>query len=210
MLTNNKPKSHKGCIMIIDARKQFDKEPKSFGNKRNRILDTHRTWIEDRYRDGWADGYKDENVQMFTKEDLAYHKVIVVFWQTDENDRQAYLTEPYPKTFSAANMKKDQDFYASDLEFRVKAEHEGVEREIAFTLKLDDSFAKVYDAQLREAFSAELEELTADLEKAIDCNKVVKKFIKELDCEVEYTHRHYVADNEYIHRHREISRFPVR
>ena len=29
------------------------KEPKSFGNKRNRITDAHRSWIEARYRDGW-------------------------------------------------------------------------------------------------------------------------------------------------------------
>jgi hypothetical protein len=32
--------------MLIDARKQFEKEPKAFGNKRNRIIDTHRNWIE--------------------------------------------------------------------------------------------------------------------------------------------------------------------
>ncbi len=39
--------------MLIDARQQFEKEPKSFGNKRNRMTDAHRAWIEERYRDGW-------------------------------------------------------------------------------------------------------------------------------------------------------------
>jgi len=70
-----------------------------------------------RYRDGWVDGYEDECVQIFTKEDFAYHKVSVAFWQTDENDEPAYVTEPYPGTFTPANVKKDQDFYTSDLEF---------------------------------------------------------------------------------------------
>ena len=51
--------SHRGRVMIIDARKQFEKEPKSFGNKRNRMTDAHRKWIEERYRDGWEDGYTD-------------------------------------------------------------------------------------------------------------------------------------------------------
>ncbi len=40
--------------MLIDARQQFDKEPKAFASKRNRMTDTHRQWIEERYRDGWA------------------------------------------------------------------------------------------------------------------------------------------------------------
>jgi type I restriction enzyme M protein len=42
LLGNNKPESHRGRVMLIDARKQFEKEPKSFGNKRHRISDTHR------------------------------------------------------------------------------------------------------------------------------------------------------------------------
>ena len=85
LLRNNKPKSHRGRVMIIDARKQFEKEPKSFGNKRNRITEKHRQWVEDRYRNGWEDGYSDEAVKLFTRPDFAYHKVSVVFWQFDEN-----------------------------------------------------------------------------------------------------------------------------
>ncbi|MGH9839841.1 MAG: HsdM family class I SAM-dependent methyltransferase, partial [Blastocatellia bacterium] len=84
LLRNKKPKSHRGRVMLIDARKQFEKEPKSFGNKRNRITDAHRAWIEQHYRDGWAAGYQDDDVKLFKTTDFAYHKVSVVFWQTDE------------------------------------------------------------------------------------------------------------------------------
>ena len=120
LLTNNKPASHQRRAMLIDARQQFDKEPKSFGNKRNRILDEHRQWIEERYHNGWADKYKDENVKIFNTKDFAYHKVSVVFWQTDENDKPAYITEPYTKSFTPANIKKEQEFYGSGLDFRIK------------------------------------------------------------------------------------------
>ena len=65
LLRNDKPASHRGRVMLIDARQQFEKEPKSFANKRNRITDAHRAWIEERYRDGWAKGYADEHVKDF-------------------------------------------------------------------------------------------------------------------------------------------------
>ena len=38
-LRNEKPAGHRGRVMLIDAREQFEKEPKSFGNKRNRMTD---------------------------------------------------------------------------------------------------------------------------------------------------------------------------
>jgi type I restriction enzyme M protein len=119
LLRNNKPKSHRGRVVIIDARKQFEKEPKSFGNKRNRISAAHRKWIEDRYDNGWAEGFEDEAVKIFACSDFAYHKVSVVFWQFDENDKPAIVTEPYEKAFTAANLKKEQEFYDSDLTFRI-------------------------------------------------------------------------------------------
>jgi type I restriction enzyme M protein len=120
LLRNDKPASHQGRVMLIDARQQFEKEPKSFGNKRHRITDAHRAWIEERYREGWAKGYADEQVKIFPREDFAYHKVSVVFWQTDEHDQPAIVTEPYEKAFTAANLKKEQDFHESDLSFRVR------------------------------------------------------------------------------------------
>ena len=143
LLRNDKPASHRGRVMLIDARKQFEKEPKSFGNKRNRMTDAHRAWIEERYRDGWAKGYADEQVKIFRREDFAYHKVSVVFWQTDEHDKPAIVTEPYEKAFTGANLKKEQEFYDSDLTFRVKiktAEGEKIET-MLFTPK-DDTIKK--------------------------------------------------------------------
>ena len=78
ILRNDKPATHERRVMLIDARKQYEKEPKSFGNKRNRITGAHRAWIEQRYRDGWETGYVDEHVKLFCPEDFGYHKVSVV------------------------------------------------------------------------------------------------------------------------------------
>src|SRR5262249_13341581 len=110
LLRSDKPASHRGRVMLIDSRRQYEKEPKSFGNKRNRITDAHRGWVEERYRDGWKKGFADDQVKLFRKEDFAYHKVNVVFWQSDEHDRPATTTEPYGKAFTAANLKKEQEF----------------------------------------------------------------------------------------------------
>ncbi len=56
LLRNDKPANDKGRVMLIDARQQFEKEPKSYGNKCHRITDLHRAWIEERYTSGWAGG----------------------------------------------------------------------------------------------------------------------------------------------------------
>src|SRR5947209_1724629 len=124
LLRNEKPPSHRERVMIIDSRKQFEKEPKAFSNKRNRMTDAHRQWIEERYREGWGPGYAGENVKIFEnngkQKDFAYHKVSVVFWQTDKNDLPAIVTEKYEKTFGAANIAKEQAFYDSDLEFKLR------------------------------------------------------------------------------------------
>ena len=166
--------------MLIDARQQFEKEPKSFGNKRNRITDAHRAWIEERYRDGWAKGYADEQVKIFPREDFAYHKVSVVFWQTDEHDQPAIVTEPYEKAFTAANVKKEQEFYDSDLTFRVRVKAKGKEKTVEFTVKPKDNAAKKF------------KEALADADETLS---------------VEWTHRHYVQDDEYIPHGEDIEAF---
>jgi type I restriction enzyme M protein len=166
--------------MLIDARQQFEKEPKSFGNKRNRITDAHRAWIEDCYQKGWGKGYADECVKIFRREDFAYHKVSVVFWQTDERDQPAIITEPYEKTFSAANVKKEQEFHESDLSFRVRVQAQGAEQTIEFTVKPADNAAKT----LKEALA--------------DAGEILS---------VEWTHRHYVQDDEYIPHGEDIEEF---
>lgn len=171
LLRNDKPNSHKGRVMLIDARKQFEKEPKSFGNKRNRITDGHRAWIEERYRNGWEMGYADEDVKLFATADFAFHKVSVVFWQTDERDRPAVVTEAYEKAFTAANLKKEQEFYDSDLTFRVRMEIGGKEKTATLQLSPKDNAAKKFKT------------LMADKPEVLA---------------VEWTHRHYIKDDEYI------------
>ena len=178
LLRNDKPASHTGRVMLIDARKQFEKEPKSFGNKRNRMTDAHRAWINERYRNGWEEGYADEQVKIFGVKDFAYHKVKVVFWQYDEHDQPATITEPYEKTFSAPNLKKEQEFYDSELTFHLRvrlpsSNGSGAGGETVRTLTLtpqDDATKKF------KAFMADGSEIVS----------------------VEWTHRHYVRDDEYI------------
>ncbi len=180
LLRNDKPASHKGRVMLIDARKQFEKEPKSFGNKRHRITDAHRAWIEERYTKGWAKGYADDHVKIFPCEDFAYHKVSVVFWQTDEHDQPATITEPYERAFTAANVKKEQDFHESDLTFRVRVKAKSKEKTVEFTVKAKDNAAKKF------------KEALADADETLS---------------VEWTHRHYVQDDEYIPHGEDIEAF---
>lgn len=176
-----------GRIMIIDARQQFEKEPKSFGSKRNRIVERHRQWIEQRYRGGWGKDFEDADVRFFTKADFAFHKVEVVFWQTDEHDQPAIITEPFPVQFKAANVKSKQDFYASDmtLHIRVTSPKSQEPHEFDLTLKHDDSFVKRYKAEIEQRFGKEMGKLTAAT-------------LDKLKTEVSYTHRHYIKDDEYI------------
>jgi len=180
LLRNEKPEAHRGRVMIIDARRQFEKEPKSFGNKRNRMTDAHRKWIAERYRKGWKPGFDDENVKLFRGKDFAFHKVKVVFWQTDEHDQPAIITEPYEKAFTAANIGKELAFYDSDLAFRVRVKADNKEKTVEFALKPADSAAKTFKAVLGDR----PEILSA-----------------------EWTHRHYVQDNEYIPHGEDIAAF---
>lgn len=171
LLRNDKPASHQGRVMLIDARKQYEKEPKSFGNKRNRITDTHRVWIEERYREGWKPGYLEEQVKIFHREDFAYHKVNVVFWQFNEQDKPAVITEPYEKAFTAANLKKEQEFYESELTFAVTWKSGTIEKTDRLVIAPEDDAAKKF-----------------------------KTFMKNDPdiLSVQWTHRHYVQDEEYI------------
>lgn len=171
LLRNNKPELHNGRVMIIDARQQYEKEPKSFGYKRNRITDTHRTWIEERYRNGWNKGYKDENLKIFKREDFAYYKVNVIFWEYDEHDKPAIITESFEKAFTAANLKKEMDYYYSELIFNIKVKSGNEEKLESLILTTKDNVSKKFKARMEH--------------------------IQEI-ISVEWTHRHYVQDIEYI------------
>ncbi|MBI4597187.1 MAG: N-6 DNA methylase, partial [Candidatus Omnitrophica bacterium] len=180
LLRNEKPASHRGRVMLIDARQQFEKEPKSFGNKRNRMTDAHRQWIEERYHKGWKPSFEDEHVKLFREKDFAFHKVKVVFWQTDEHDQPAVITERYEKTFTTASLAKEQSFHDSDLTFRVTVKAAGAEKTVEFVLKPKDSAAKKFKAALG------------------DRPEILS---------VEWTHRHYVQDDEYIPHGEDIEAF---
>lgn len=180
LLRNEKPASHRGRVMLIDARQQFEKEPKAFSFKRNRMTDAHRQWIEERYQKGWEPGFDDEHVKLFRKADFAFHKVKVVFWQTDEHDQPAIITEAYEKTFTAANIKKEQAFHDSDISFRVRLKTDDKEETVEFTLKSKDNAAEKFKASMG------------------DRPEILS---------VEWTHRHYVQDDEYIPHGEDIEAF---
>ena len=171
LLRNEKPAAHRKRVMLIDARQQFEKEPKSFGNKRNRMTDAHRQWIEERYHKGWKPGFKDEHVKIFGDKDFAFHKVEVVFWQTDEHGKPAAITEPYEKAFTAASLKKEQDFYDGELSFNVHIKAGKTEKTETLTLGPKENASKKFKTLMES---------------------------KPEIVSVEWTHRHYVKDDEYI------------
>ena len=119
-------------------------------------------------------------MKIFRREDFAYHKVSVVFWQFDEHDQPAMVTEPYEKPFTAANLKKEQEFYASDLTFRVQSKVGDAVSTATLTLGPEDNAAEKF--------------------------KTLMKARPEL-LAVEWTHRHYVKDDEYIPHGEEIAAF---
>ncbi|MCB1179457.1 MAG: N-6 DNA methylase, partial [Leptospiraceae bacterium] len=69
VLNNNKPKKRKGKVLIINAREQFEKEPKSFGNKRNRMNEEHRNWVIKKFQSF----SEDETCKLFSNKSFAYH-----------------------------------------------------------------------------------------------------------------------------------------
>ncbi|MEI8294526.1 MAG: class I SAM-dependent DNA methyltransferase [bacterium] len=180
-------RKREGRIMILDARQQCEKEPKSFGNKRNRIVERHRQWIEQRYQQGWEKGFTDPDVRFFTKADFAFHKVEVVFWQTDDLDQPATITEPFPVQFKAANVKAKQEFFESEmtLHIRVTAPQSKTQHTFDLMIGPEDSFIELYKAEVRKRFGKEMPKLSAAT-------------LDALETEVSYTHRHYIKDDEFI------------
>jgi type I restriction enzyme M protein len=198
LLSNKKPETHTKKVMLLDGRSYFDKEPKSFGNKRNRISALHMETIKAHLQKGWEKGVEEDHVKLFNTTDFAFHKVSVVFWQTDEKDEPGFVTEPYTKPLTPANIKKEQTFYESDLDFSIVLASKDREAKIAFTLAPDDLFSKLFEQEIRVAFKPEIKVLTKGMKIAPQKTKAINQFIKELDKTVVFTHRHYVSDTEYI------------
>lgn len=49
--------------------------------------------------------------------------------------------------------------------------------------------------------------MTKDIKDTGDKNKAIKSFINALEINAEFTHRHYVSDNEYIQHGEDIEEF---
>lgn len=186
LLNNNKPAHKKNKVLIINAREQFEKEPKSFGNKRNRITDTHRQWIDKQFND-WKET---EYTKVFDRTDFAFHKVEVVFWQEDENGEQRWITEPFDVQLNNANANKRLELYG-DMTFFLEIKSPFKEGEI---IKLEVPFdgSKAFETLVAEKLKKQLPQLKAKAAKDI------KSWFKALETTATFHHRHYIVDNEYI------------
>lgn len=180
LLNNNKPESKKDKVLIINARHKFEKEPKSFGNKRNRITDDHRNWIHQQF-ETWKET---EYTKLFHIKDFAYHKVEVVFWQEDENGKQMWITEPFDVQLNNGNAKKRCDLYG-DMTFYITI-NENVKLEIAYdgSKPLETLVAETLKKQVKELKDKTINEL--------------KAWFKNQNTNADFNHRHYIVDNEYI------------
>lgn len=92
-------------------------------------------------------------------------------WKSAEEDQPATVTEPYEKAFTAANLKKEQEFYDSELTFRVRLKIGETEMTRTFTLGPKDNATRQFKALMED-----------------------KPQVLALD----WTHRHYVKNDEYI------------
>lgn len=186
LLNNSKPAHKRNKVLIINAREQFEKEPKSFGNKRNRITDTHRQWI-----DGQCNDWKDtEYTKVFDRTDFAFHKVEVVFWQEDENGEQMWITEPFDVQLNNGNANKRLELYG-DMTFFLEIKSPFKEGEIIkFEVPFDGS--KAFETLVAEKLKKQVPQLK---DKAA---KDIKSWFKAQKTTATFHHRHYIVDNEYI------------
>jgi len=184
ILNNNKPKHKRGKIIIINARKQFEKEPKAFGNKRNRITELNRNWIIEQY-----DNYKQTDYcRIIENEGFSYHKLKVVFWQTDENDNPMWITEPFSVQLNNSNVKKKFDLYG-DFEMIVKVKvPNGKEHTLKFTFTGENTFETILKKEFAKG-DKEIKEYSA---------KEFSSWLKKCEISSNYYHRHYLEDAEYV------------
>ena len=179
LLNNKKPKNKKDHVLIINARDQFEKEPKSFGNKRNRVTDIHRKWVDEQF-DAWEDG---EFSKTFHYSDFSFHKIKVVYWQEDENGKQMWITEEFTTQLNNTNVKKAFELYG---DFTIKV----YVNELELHVNYDGStpFETLVVDQLKNNIDEFKEEKIND----------IKKWFKNQEKKATYHHRHYIVDNEYI------------
>jgi type I restriction enzyme M protein len=119
------------------------------------------------------------------------------------------ITEKYEKSFTAANIAREQAFYDSELEFNLGLtdKESGCYAIVAFTLGPEDSFSRTYEEIVRKAFASEIEKITEALTEPAAKKKAVKRFIDSLLVSAHWTHRHYVKDDEYVPYGEDIEEF---
>jgi type I restriction enzyme M protein len=186
ILSNNKPEHKKNKVLIINAREQCEKEPKAFGNKRNRITDDNRKWIDKQYKNYKANEY----CKLFDTADFAFHKVEVVFWQEDENGKQMWITEPFDVQLNQGNAKKRFDLYG-DMTFYIDIESP-FEKNKTINLEILYNGKTVLETLIAEALKKIVKQL-----KDTGINEL-KNWFKSQNSSASFHHRHYVVDNEYI------------
>lgn len=180
LLNNNKPEHKKDKVLIVNAREQYEKEPKSFGNKRNRLTDKHRRWIHEQFTN-WREN---EYCKVFDTGGFAFHKVAVVFWQEDEYGEPMWITEPFDVGLNNGNVNKRFELYG-DMVFYIR---------IGESAKIEVHFdgAKAFETLAAEEIKRALPEHRA--KNTGD----VKKWFKLQNAVADFYHRHYIEDNEYI------------
>jgi len=186
ILSNNKPAHKENQVLIINARQQCEKEPKAFGNKRNRLSDDHRHWIHNKFSTWQAD----EDCKKFSTTDFAFHKVKIVYWQADEQDKPMWIRESFPSKLSNPNIKKQVELYG-DFTLYIDIQSP-FEDDAIITVEMQIDGAKPFETLLAETLKTQVSQLKNDTLNEI------KKWVKVQQKEAEFYHRHYLADTEYI------------
>lgn len=179
LLSNVKDPEKKGKVMILNAREQCDKEPKSFGNKRNRITQANRDWIHKQFMRWKAN----EHCQIFRTTDFAYHKVEVVYWQRDEHDEPMWITEPFDVALTNTNVQKRFEYFG---DFRMQVQVGEVEVEIL--VDGEQTLETLLIAALKKTLPA-LAKLST---------REAKTWLRGQELRATFHHRHYITDYEYI------------
>jgi type I restriction enzyme M protein len=204
ILSNTKPEKKKQKVLIINARKQFSDEPKSMGQKRHRLEEIHRKWIKEHY-DQWQEN---DFCKIFDYHDFAFHKVEVVFWQTDENDTPAWIKEPFPTKVNNKNVNEKVAFYGGDATFHASINtstaETAAETQFEFSLTSKEQFIDVFAEQLKNKFPEQTKELKI--------GEIFKWWQNtyETKTSVLFTHRQYITDFEYIPFNENIKTFVER
>lgn len=71
-------------------------------------------------------------------------------------------------------------------------------RQARYVSRPGDSFTNIFEAAVRKSFVDEIKVVTQGINDTRARSKAIKVFIKRLEAEVEFTHRHYIKDDEYI------------